>query len=84
MIPRLLELKPDAIAITGDHSTPPPMKAHSWHPVPLMVWGKYCDPDGVEAFSESACNHGRLLNIPATEIMPLALANAGKLAKYGA
>ncbi|MFC1601414.1 2,3-bisphosphoglycerate-independent phosphoglycerate mutase [Candidatus Sumerlaeota bacterium] len=84
MIPRLLALEPDAIVITGDHSTPPIMKAHSYHPVPVLVWGPHCDPDDVAAFGEMACNHGRLLNIPATELMPLALANADKLIKYGA
>ena len=84
MIPRLLALNPDVVVITGDHSTPPIMKAHSHHPVPLMIWSELCDPDDVAAFGEGACNHGRLLNLPATEIMPLALANALKLAKYGA
>ncbi len=83
-LPRLLELKPDVIVVTGDHSTPTQWKAHSWHPVPLMIYSPYCDMDDVREFNERACDHGSLGIIPATEIMPLALANAGKLLKYGA
>ncbi|MCX7766406.1 MAG: phosphoglycerate mutase, partial [Candidatus Sumerlaeia bacterium] len=83
-LPKLLELKPDVIVVTGDHSTPTQWKAHSWHPVPLMIYSPYCDMDDVREFSERACDHGSLGIIPATEIMPLALANAGKLLKYGA
>jgi 2,3-bisphosphoglycerate-independent phosphoglycerate mutase len=83
-IPRLLALKPDVIAVTGDHSTPPPMKAHSWHPVPFLLRGKFCDADDVEAFNEGACNHGRLGMFPARAIMEMLLACAGKLQKYGA
>ena len=83
-IPRLLALKPDVIAVTGDHSTPPQMKGHSWHPVPFLLWGKYCDFDDVASFSEGACNHGRLGMFPAQAIMEMMLACAGKLKKYGA
>lgn len=83
-IPRLLALKPDVIAVTGDHSTPPQMKGHSWHPVPFLLWAKYCDMDDVASFSEGACNHGRLGMFPAQAIMEMMLACAGKLKKYGA
>ena len=83
-IPRLLDLKPDVIAVTGDHSTPPQMKSHSWHPVPFMLRAEYCDFDDVEHFTENACNHGRLGNFPAQYIMEMMLSCAGKLNKYGA
>ena len=83
-IPRLLALKPDVIAVTGDHSTPPQMKGHSWHPVPYLLRAEFCDTDDVEAFNESACNHGRLGNFPAQNIMEMLLACSGKLKKYGA
>ncbi len=85
LIPRLRALSPDVIVITGDHSTPAMMKYHSWHPVPALLWSPYCRPDDVERFGERACTHGGLgPRIPATELMPLALANARRLKKYGA
>ncbi len=85
LFPRLLELHPDSIIVTGDHSTPAAMKAHSWHPVPVLIWSDRCRPDGVRAFGERACLAGALgPRIKTTELMPLALANAGRLTKFGA
>jgi 2,3-bisphosphoglycerate-independent phosphoglycerate mutase len=83
-IPELVSLKPDVIVVTGDHSTPAMFKGHSWHPVPTILYSKYCRPDKVTEFSESACLQGGLGIFPATSIMPLAMANALKLNKYGA
>ncbi len=83
-IPEILKLEPDVFIVAGDHSTPAALKSHSWHPVPLMLYSKYCRPDNVATFSESACTLGALGTIPATGIMPLAMANAFKLNKYGA
>ena len=83
-IPAILDLKPDAIAVTGDHSTPSVLRAHSWHPLPVLLWSEFCRPDDVRAFGERACVQGGLGRIPATDLMPLLLANARKLAKYGA
>lgn len=84
-IPRLLELKPDVIVVTGDHSTPAIMKAHSWHPVPTLLWGTLCRPDTVEHFGERSCVHGGLgPRLPAVELLPLALAHAARLKKFGA
>jgi 2,3-bisphosphoglycerate-independent phosphoglycerate mutase len=85
LIPRVLDLGPDVMIVTGDHSTPSVLKYHSWHPVPVLVWSKYCRADGVQAFGERACMAGGLgPRIPATDLMPLALANAGWLQKFGA
>ena len=84
LIPSLLELKPDVLMITGDHSTPPPMKSHSWHPVPFLLHSKVCGIDDAQAFNESECTKGQLSNFPSYHIMELALANAGKLKKFGA
>ena len=84
LLPRLRNLNPDVIAVTGDHSTPAPLKSHSWHPVPLMIYSKHCRPDRVEAFNETALLAGGLGTIPGTSILPLMLANGLRLAKFGA
>jgi 2,3-bisphosphoglycerate-independent phosphoglycerate mutase len=84
LFPRLTALKPDVIIVSGDHSTPAVLKGHSWHPVPTLLYGKYVRADGISEFGESACRHGSLGVLPAKDIMPLALANAMRLAKYSA
>ena len=84
LLPEITGLGVDVLAITGDHSTPSAMKSHSWHPVPLMISSEYCRGGGVESFSESSCLSGDLGIIKATEIMPLLLAHAGRLRKFGA
>lgn len=83
-IPDILALKPDVVVVTGDHSTPAVLKAHSWHPVPTVLYSQYCRFDAVTKFSETDCLKGGLGIFPATDIMPLAMANALKLNKYGA
>jgi 2,3-bisphosphoglycerate-independent phosphoglycerate mutase len=83
-LPMLLELKPDVLVVTGDHSTPAMIGGHSWHPVPVVIDAKYCRVDSVKEFSENAFLAGGLGRINATEIMTLAMANARKLTKYGA
>jgi len=83
-IPLLTNLNPDVIIITGDHSTPAVHAGHSWHPVPILIYSKKCRFDKVERFSEIDCIAGGLGRINARDVMPLALANAGKLLKYGA
>jgi 2,3-bisphosphoglycerate-independent phosphoglycerate mutase len=82
-IPRLLDLDADALIVAGDHSTPAVMAAHSWHPVPLAVRSSLTKGEGIEGFSERACADGSLGRIPATSVMMLALAHAGKLVKFG-
>jgi len=83
-LPGLLSLDPEVLIITGDHSTPATLAMHSWHPVPFMLKSKWCRPDNVTEFSERACLAGGMGRFPATEIMPLAMANALKLDKFGA
>jgi 2,3-bisphosphoglycerate-independent phosphoglycerate mutase len=83
-LPSLLSLDPEVLIITGDHSTPATLAAHSWHPVPFMLKSQWCRPDNVTEFSERACLAGGMGRFPATEIMPLAMANALKLDKFGA
>ncbi len=85
LLPGLLGLEPDVLIVTGDHSTPSVLKSHSWHPVPVLLWSEYCRQDAVERFDEQSCVSGALgCRLPATDLMPLALANAGRLGKYGA
>lgn len=83
-LPQLTELNPDVVVVTADHSTPAVLKGHSWHPVPFLLSSRFCRVDQVEAFSEKQCARGSLGRFPATDTMPLALANALKLDKYGA
>jgi 2,3-bisphosphoglycerate-independent phosphoglycerate mutase len=85
LIPRLRSLNADVIVVTGDHSTPSLMKSHSWHPVPVLLWSKVCRADSVSKFGEGACLSGALgVRFPAVELMPLAMANAHRLEKFGA
>jgi 2,3-bisphosphoglycerate-independent phosphoglycerate mutase len=85
VIPRILDLNPDVLIVTGDHSTPSLLKSHSWHPVPVLLWSKWCRSDKVDSFGERACMNGGLgKRLPAVDIMPLALANAKRLDKFGA
>ncbi len=83
-LPMLLDLKPDVIAITGDHCTPSVHKAHSWHPVPLLLKGKYTFVDDAKTFSERECAKGIIGHIPAEAIILLMMADAGRLKKFGA
>ena len=82
-IPRLLDMNPDTLIVAGDHSTPSIVGGHSWHPVPLLVHSKWTRGEGVAEFSERGCSGGSLGRIPATGVMLLALAHAGKLTKFG-
>jgi len=84
LMPRLLALDPDVVIVGGDHSSPAVLKSHSWHPVPVLIYGKYVRPDGIAEFGEHACSRGSLGVLPATHIIRIALANAGRITKYGA
>jgi len=83
-LPNLLKQKPDVLIVTGDHSTPATLAMHSWHSVPFMLRSRWCRPDNVTEFSERACLAGGMGRFPAVDIMPLAMANALKLDKFGA
>jgi 2,3-bisphosphoglycerate-independent phosphoglycerate mutase len=84
-IPNIVALKPDVLIVTGDHSTPSRMRAHSFHPNPLLLWApETVRPDLATRFGERACQQGGLGHLLAKNIMALALAHAGRLAKFGA
>jgi 2,3-bisphosphoglycerate-independent phosphoglycerate mutase len=83
-LPDVLALKPDVIAVTGDHSTPALLKLHSWHPVPVVLKSDCCRRDDAKTFGERACLTGGLGRIPTVSLMPIMLANAHKLLKFGA
>lgn len=83
-LPAILKLKPTVLVVTGDHATPALYRSHSWHPVPLLLHGPFSGHDGVEAFHEKVCRQGSLGMMGAPAILPLMLANAGRLKRYGA
>jgi len=84
-LPSLLDLRPEVLVITGDHSTPARLRSHSWHPVPLLLWApQTIRPDEERSFGERACARGGLGTIRAADLLPIALAHAGRLTKYGA
>jgi 2,3-bisphosphoglycerate-independent phosphoglycerate mutase len=84
-LPQLLALQPDVLMVTGDHSTPAKLRAHSWHPVPFLLWAPASHmPDAQTAFGERACAQGGLGTFLAQEAMPLALAHALRMNKFGA
>src|SRR5262249_10579593 len=83
-VPKVRQLNPDVLIVTGDHSTPSKLKSHSWHPVPTLLYAKSCRPDHVTEFGESQCLRGGLGQFEAKYLLTLALAHAGRLGKYGA
>lgn len=84
ILPRVRKLNPDVLIVTGDHSTPSFLKSHSWHPVPTLLVSDRCRPDGHTEFGERTCITGGLGHFEAKHLMTLALANAGRLGKFGA
>jgi 2,3-bisphosphoglycerate-independent phosphoglycerate mutase len=84
LLPQITDLNPDVLVVTADHSTPAVMGRHSWHPVPVMLKAAYARVDDVNRFDDYACARGMLGLRPATHLMGLALANAGRMQKYGA
>jgi 2,3-bisphosphoglycerate-independent phosphoglycerate mutase len=84
LVPRMLDAGVEVLAVTGDHSTPAQMAAHSWHPVPVLLWGGTAAADGLPGFDEVYCRQGSLGRFEAKHLLPQLLAAAGRLAKYGA
>jgi 2,3-bisphosphoglycerate-independent phosphoglycerate mutase len=83
-LPILLARKPDVLAITGDHSTPAPLKGHSWHPQPVLLHAASTGSDKLQRFTETGANNGSLGIFEAKYLMRLMQANAKMFDKYGA
>lgn len=84
-IPTLIGLKPDVLIVTGDHSTPATYRAHTWHPVPTLLWAPQTHmTDRAQTYGERECMGGALGQFPSVDLMPLALAHAKRMVKYGA
>jgi len=84
IVPRVTALKPTVLAVTGDHSTPAKMKSHSWHAVPVLIAGQNVRTDACQSFGETECLKGGLGHFQAMYLMPLLLAHADRLGKFGA
>ena len=84
VLPEILALGPDVVVVTGDHSTPSVRRAHSWHELPVLLWSRFARPDSVTRFGERPCMAGGLGHVHHTDLLPLAMANAGRLSKFGA
>ena len=83
-LPGVLDLAPDVIVVTGDHASPSILAGHGWQPVPVLIASRYCGADPVTQFTERACAGGTLGVMPSHTLMPLVLANALRLTKFGA
>ncbi|MDL2342711.1 2,3-bisphosphoglycerate-independent phosphoglycerate mutase [Deinococcus sp. MIMF12] len=84
LLPQLRALNPDVLCIVGDHSTPSKLASHSWHPVPLLISSRYGRKDMAVRYTEEEAVKGSLGLRRGTDVMPLLMANALKLNKYGA
>jgi 2,3-bisphosphoglycerate-independent phosphoglycerate mutase len=83
-LPKVRALNPDVLVVTGDHSTPSKLRSHSWHPVPTLLWARTCRPDPVTEFGESYCLRGGLGQFQAMYLLPMMMAHARRLGKFGA
>lgn len=78
----ILEKTGACIIVTGDHSTPVSLKAHSGHEVPILVY-KGERKDDVKRFDEASCAKGGLGHIRGKDIIHLILNVTGRAQKYG-
>lgn len=83
-VSEIRRLNPDVLMVTGDHSTPALLKSHSWHPVPVLLWGRYTRPDEVVHFGEKFCVHGGLGRMLSKHILMISIATATRFKKFGA
>lgn len=85
LLPQILDLGFDVMAITSDHSTPAVLGSHSWHPNPFLLHApQTARTEGEPGFSERRCARGVLGHFNSLDVMPLLLAHARRLKKFGA
>lgn len=84
VVPRITQLNPDVIVVSGDHSTPAKLKSHSWHTLPVLINSRFARVDEVKKFDEISCVQGGLGRIATIHLMNLSLAHALRLTKFGA
>jgi len=84
IVPRVTALSPTVLVVTADHSTPAKFASHSWHSVPTLLAADTCRPDPCQAYSETEALRGGLGQFEAVYLMPLTLAHAGRIGKFGA
>ena len=70
-IKTLLNLNNTLIVVTGDHATCSQLKSHCSETIPLLIYGK--GKNGVEKFSERACQKGKLGQIKQLALMRVVL-----------
>jgi 2,3-bisphosphoglycerate-independent phosphoglycerate mutase len=49
-----------------------------------MIYSKFVRADGIAEYGERACARGSLGRLASKDLMPIALANAQRLTKFGA
>ena len=57
------------------------MAGHSWHPVPFLLSSAFAREGAALHFTEQDCLKGSLGIFPAVDVMPLAMAHAGRLSE---
>jgi 2,3-bisphosphoglycerate-independent phosphoglycerate mutase len=73
-----LDLGSNVVAVTADHSTSCPRKAHTDGPVPLLVAGAGIDADAVSSYGETASRAGSLGWMTGPDIMPMLVRTLGR------
>ncbi len=79
----LIEDEDAVIVVTGDHSTPPTKKEHSYEPVPVLISNVQARDYRKKKFCEVECLSGELDEITGAELMKLIMAYSGRTKKYG-
>lgn len=85
VVGKIIEIDPDVLVVTGDHSTPCMYKSHGFQPTPYLVYSKAGDVFGISKdFNEKECLRGELGIFPMLWNMQIMLAYGKRLQKFGA